>query len=279
MRQNALGGSIGPSERNQERTPARHRLRGGAHCCDPVAEGERRSRQHHAIEDAARLHRGRPLGRRPGARARAYRQRVLGSVHGAAQTARRRVAPRQSGFGMRGAAGLHARGRVTGKADRGRIGVGGDLRHQLQGACAPDVSAVPLREGGHEAQRAGPGGYDCRRDPATGLPPRRDGRGHEPGPGRMQRRAGSQHPRDVGDGRIAALDRSLEHGRVRHLGRHQRHVLAIAKGRDRLVHRSAAPAPSLTKEDGTSAAGAVRCGAALVLPCGPSRRISGPPFL
>ena len=73
----------------------------------------------------------------------------------------------------------------------------------------------------------------------------RDGRGHEPGPGRMQRRAGSQHPRDVGDRRIAAVDRSLEHGCLRHLGRRQRHVLAIAKGRDRLVHRSAAPAQPL----------------------------------
>ena len=55
-----------------------------------------------------------------------------------------------------------------------------------------------------------------------------------------------RNTRDVGDGRIAAVDRSLEHGRVRHLGRHQRHVLAIAKGRDRLVHRSTALAPSLT---------------------------------
>lgn len=54
------------------------------------------------------------------------------------------------------------------------------------------------------------------------------------------------HSRDFGDERsIAAVDRSLEHGSVRHLGRHQRHVLAIAKGRDRLVHRSAAPAQPL----------------------------------
>ena len=44
-----------------------------------------------------------------------------------------------------------------------------------------------------------------------------------------------------------SVDRSLEHGRVWHLGRHQRHVLAIAKGRDRLVHCSAAPAPPLIR--------------------------------
>ena len=55
------------------------------------------------------------------------------------------------------------------------------------------------------------------------------------------------HSRDFGDERsIAAVDRSLEHGSVRHLGRHQRHVLAIAKGRDRLLHRSTALAPPLT---------------------------------
>jgi hypothetical protein len=75
-------------------------------------------------------------------------------------------------------------------------------------------------KGRDEAQRAGPGGHASRRDLATGLPPEWDGRGYEPGSGRMQRHASSQHSRDVGDGRIAAVDRSLEHGRVRHLGRH-----------------------------------------------------------
>src|SRR3954471_19157196 len=103
---------------------------------------------------------------------------------------------------------------------------------------------LSVKEGMKHSELA-PGDTIARRDPATGLPPRRDGRGHEPGPGRMQGRAGSQHPRDVDDGRIAAVDRSLEHGRVRHLGGHQRHVLAIPKRRDRLVHRSAAPAPPL----------------------------------
>ena len=117
MRQNALGGRIDPSDRNQVQAAERLACAVALSVAIPWSKASGEAANTTPSKTPPSLHRGRALGRRPGARIRAYRQRVLGSVHGAAQTASRHVAPRQSGSGMRGAAGLHARGRVPGKAD------------------------------------------------------------------------------------------------------------------------------------------------------------------
>ena len=57
MRRNASGDRIGPSDRRQERAPARHRLRHRAHCRDAVTEGERRNRNTPPSKMRAKLHR------------------------------------------------------------------------------------------------------------------------------------------------------------------------------------------------------------------------------
>ena len=60
--------------------------------------------------------------------------------------------------------------RTSALAVPGRIGVAGAVRHQMQGGCAPDISFVPVTKERNEKCGARSGGYDRRRDLATGRP-------------------------------------------------------------------------------------------------------------